>query len=238
MTTDNKDFQKKVVVLKHKIFVFSLLLFGYFLYWYYSDLNTEKLYTKSELDSKIELEKDIQRKIDISIQKKSDISFIENNIDNVLDCFNSPTSSNILDVKCENFPPSFSGKEQVVRNYLMMTWLSIEKMDFDQKQLLHNIVDGLLVDFNTKQSIVSNIWSISFWDLWLVDKDINLYKLRVDMQLNFSNAFNFLKFVNNIEKNIDKNNRILYKIISLDYDIVNHLQPQIVKVSLYSYFYK
>lgn len=238
MTTDNKDFHKKVTVLKHKIFVFSLLLFGYFLYWYYSDLNTEKLYTKAELESKIELEKDIQRKLDISVQRKADINFIENNLENILDCYNTKYTSNIMDVKCDNFPPAFTWKEQIVRNYLMMTWLSIEKMDFDQKLLLHNIVDWLLVDPNSNKSIVSNIWSISFWDLWLVDDDINLYKLRVDMQLNFTNATNFLKFVNNIEKNIDQNNRMLYKIISMDFDIVNHLQPQLVKVSLYAYFYK
>ncbi|MEF2175296.1 MAG: hypothetical protein V3575_02390 [Candidatus Absconditabacteria bacterium] len=238
MTTDNKDFHKKVTVLKHKIFVFSLLLFGYFLYGYYSDLNTEKLYTKAELESKIELEKDIQRKLDISVQRKADINFIENNLENILDCYNTKYTSNIMDVKCDNFPPAFTGKEQIVRNYLMMTGLSIEKMDFDQKLLLHNIVDGLLVDPNSNKSIVSNIGSISFGDLGLVDDDINLYKLRVDMQLNFTNATNFLKFVNNIEKNIDQNNRMLYKIISMDFDIVNHLQPQLVKVSLYAYFYK
>ncbi len=58
------------------------------------------------------------------------------------------------------------------------------------------------------------------------------------MQLDFANASSFLKFVNNIEKNIDQHNRMLYKIISLDFDIVNHSQPQLVKVSLILKIYK
>jgi hypothetical protein len=73
-----------------------------------------------------------------------------------------------------------------------------------------------------------------------VDEQVpNFFKVTVDVEIEFDNVSELTGFLYNVEKKLIENSedRILYKIQSVSYDIVTHNEPQITDISMTAYYY-
>lgn len=139
-------------------------------------------------------------------------------------------------------------------SYLQIHSLYNKKMDVDEKAILKNLNEYLIrhdISGQEKQS-VGQILKISIWDpevLW--EKkicntegkkkvcDANFFVVPVDVEIEFSTVWDLLDFLYNIEKKIvdKKEDRILYKIQTVSYDIIANDEPQITDISMLAYYY-
>lgn len=133
---------------------------------------------------------------------------------------------------------------QILINYLNIQSGEGKKMDFDQKYVLENIYESLIPsDFNKNKKDL-DIDIVSFGRVSLVDEKIWLYKVPISMNVNFEKNEDFLWFLNRIEKWSIYKHPMLYKINSMNYDVINILRNKqewdtlSSNISMYWYFYK
>ena len=142
-------------------------------------------------------------------------------------------------------------------SYLQMHSLYNKKMDVDEKAILKNLNEHLIRQDITDESgagkSVGKILKINIWDpevIWYkVRKDpnnpnkniekANLYSVSVDVEIEFKAIWDLIDFLYNVEKKIidTPEDRILYKIQSVSYDIIANDEPQITDISMIAYYY-
>ncbi len=109
-------------------------------------------------------------------------------------------------------------------------------MDFDQKRILANIDMFLLK--NNLSSSNGEVQTITFASSQPVDKSIWLYKVPITLTIDFNDNKALLSFIQNIERKIFLDNPMLYKILSVNYDITKYNEIQSVTLTIEAYFYK
>jgi hypothetical protein len=78
----------------------------------------------------------------------------------------------------------------------------------------------------------------------LIDEKLWLYRVPISMNIKFEKNEDFLSFLDRIEKWSTLKNPMLYKINSMNYDVINVLKNKQTwdllssNVSMYWYFYK
>ncbi len=218
----------KIKNIKYKIYIFIWLVFIY-IFWPYFTESIDNVKNLKEEISKIE--KQIWE-INIDINEANNFvqttDNIEKNKTNIVSCLNSNNSCDDLDFISNSTWTNID----IIRNYLLINKLVQYKMEFDQRKILKNINEFLLKDV----SWLINI--ISFWSVKLIDYDRWIYELPLTLNIDFSDKNSLLKFIGNIERNIDLENLLYYRIMSMNYNVVNYEQSQTVNVSLNIYFYK
>lgn len=141
---------------------------------------------------------------------------------------------------CKELPDLIKNNFSVVRSYLLLSELSNEKMDLDEKKILANI-DGFLLKKDSLNDNSSTInWILNKIAIW--EKEVfneNLYIVPIELKITFNDKDGLLSFIDNVEKKIpnDQDLRVLYKIDKITYDIVNYDQAQDSSVFMYLYFY-
>jgi len=141
---------------------------------------------------------------------------------------------------CKELPDLIKNNFSVVRSYLLLSELSNEKMELDEKKILANIDSFLLKkdSLNANSTTINGTLNkIAIWEREVFNE--NLYMVPIELKITFNDKDGLLSFIDNVEKKIpnDQDLRILYKIDKITYDIVNYDQPQDSSVFMYLYFY-
>ena len=142
-------------------------------------------------------------------------------------------------------------------SYLQLHSLYSKKMPVDEKIVLKNLNEYLIKqDISwTDRSRVGDILRIEIWDPEAVAYGVNkdkskLFQVSVDVEIEFATVDDLVDFLYNVEKKLiedradskweiikNSENRILYKIQSVSYDIVTNDEPQITDISMIAYYY-
>lgn len=217
---------QKVINLKYKTFIVLIFIFCWFWFGNFQDsikevnwLKGEEIILKEKI-AQISLEADqIKKNLEM-------IEYVNKNNENVINCINNQW------IKCKDDKIK---NVQEIRNYLLMSQNTSMKMDFDQKNILANI-DKHLLPLNNGTN--GNIEIITFAAAQPVDKSLWLYKLPITLSINFTDDKSLLVFIQNIERKIFNENPMLYKIVSVNYDVAKYQENQDVEIVLEAYFYK
>ena len=145
-----------------------------------------------------------------------------------------------------------TGQFNTIVSYLQMGELDSQKMKIDEKKVLKNLDRYLTRNTPGEALSVQNgtIWGIHIWEpkvvkhieIWEGDKkrSFNLNSAPIEAEIVFENKDDLITFVDNIEQYIikEKEDRILYTIDEVSYDIMQYDEKQSTKVSLTAYYFK
>ena len=151
-------------------------------------------------------------------------------------CLKMPESWMIWDE--ENKQYDFS----IPLSYLQLHSLYNKKMPVDEKKVLKNLNEYLIKqDIEGKSKAkVWDILKISIWDPEAVKKwDEHFFEVPIDVTIEFTTIWDLTGFLYNVEKKLidEWEDRILYKIQSISYDVVSRDEPQTTDISMLAYYY-
>lgn len=127
-------------------------------------------------------------------------------------------------------------------SYLQTNSLHSQKMPVDEKKVIKNLNEYLIkedIDWNSKY----RVWDIQKISIWTPEtiKDTNehFFKVPVSVSIEFQEIWNLTGFLYNVEKKMIENwdDRILYKIQSVSYDVVTNDEPQVTDIDMIAYYY-
>ena len=110
-------------------------------------------------------------------------------------------------------------------------------MNLDQKLILKAIDDYLL---KKEWQSIWQIQSITYGDQIDVNKEKKIFKLPINVQIEFFNKDDFIQFILNTEKYLDPalKYRVLFKINSMNYNIANYESLQKVTMMMEVFYYR
>lgn len=153
----------------------------------------------------------------------------------VLSCINQ-------NQKCEDLSPELSEKIDTVMAFLQLGKLESHKMKIDEKKILRNLDQYLIKKDPSQQSSSKNgmILAIHIGDEQVSKNDETMIELPVSVKIEFDGKDNLVSFVRNIEKSIilDPEDRILYTIKAINYDMMSYDQKQESTIELIAYYFK
>lgn len=110
-------------------------------------------------------------------------------------------------------------------------------MSIDQKLVLKAIDDYLLKkDGNS----IGQIQSITYGEQVTVNEEKGIFKLPINVQIEFFNKEEFVNYILNTEKYLDPalKYRVFFKIVSMNYNIANYESLQKVTMLMEVYYYR
>lgn len=233
----------RVVTAKYKVYIVLLAIFIFALLISYIP-NTKDDY-KSHMDSYDQVKTQLTNvKRDIE-NAKADMNYlfdIVSNEKNLKECLNSDRGCSSLPEWWLSTWNDFKLSSLVPLSYLQMHSLYNKKMPVDEKAVLKNLNEYLI-----KQDISGNdrwrvgeILRIEIWDPEYVNWwDEHFLQVPVDVEIEFTTVDDLIGFLYNVEKRLIDNteDRILYKIQAVSYDVVSKDEPQVTDVSMIAYYY-
>ncbi len=231
---DNRETQndlhstKMVLTVKYKIYIVILIVIMVITQWYMKDavakhramqdsietLEQQQMLKDAEYQQTV---KDLLIVKEINAQKTS-----------VVDCLSTRG--------CSTLPESLNPVLEHVRAFLQLQKNDAEKMAFDQKTILANINEYLLRGTTNQSNGV--VTSITFGNIADVKEIDSLIMVPITLTIDFADKNGLLNFVYNVENNISPRYPMLYKIHSINYDIVKYQQSQTVTIELIGYMMK
>lgn len=106
-------------------------------------------------------------------------------------------------------------------------------MAFDQKKILANINEFLLRGANNQSNGV--VTSIIFGNLSPVEELESIDQVPITLTVDFADKNGLLSFIYNVENTVSPQFPMLYKINSVNYDIVKYQETQTVTIELIGY---
>lgn len=225
----------RIVTAKYKVYIVLLLIwfaiFGLNLIPAAKDSFESK---KSTYDSKKSELNNIISDIKLAEQDTQFLQEIKDNESNIIGCLDKWSN-------CNSLPNSWNKDLSVPVSYLQASSLHSFKMAVDEKKVLKNL-DTYLI---RKEIWASNtrVWDITrivIWDPKEINNSKNhFFEVPVSVTIEFENIAWLTWFLYNIEKKIIENSedRILYKIQSVSYDILASDEPQVADISMLAYYY-
>ncbi len=235
----------RVVTAKYKVYIILLVIFICILLITYIPKENDAMKSNKASFDQVNYRLDGLKR-DIEIAKK-DMDYLCNKDNGIVNqdealkkCLN--TRSN-----CSNLPDTWkawtwSYDLSVPVSYLQTNSLYNKKMPVDEKRVLKNLNEYLI-----KQNILWNdrkkVWDILKIEIgdpksveWWKD---HFFSVSVDVEIKFDTVGDLTGFLYNVEKKLIENreDRILYKIQSVSYDVVSNDEPQITKISMLAYYY-
>lgn len=233
----------RVVTAKYKVYIVLLAIFIFALLISYIP-NTKDDY-KSHMDSYDQVKTQLTNvKRDIE-NAKADTNYLFDIVSNekaLKECLNSDRGCSSLPEWWLSTWNDFKLSSLVPLSYLQMHSLYNKKMPVDEKAVLKNLNEYLI-----KQDISGNdrwrvgeILRIEIWDPEYVNWwDEHFLQVPVDVKIEFTTVDDLIGFLYNVEKRLIDNteDRILYKIQAVSYDVVSKDEPQVTDVSMIAYYY-
>ncbi len=226
----------RILTAKYKIYVIFILLIGMILW-----LNVLPLVQAKKDSANAKFEKSQQQilQLDNEIAKYQKTKLLLFNIEKyqnaVLSCINQ-------NQKCEDLSPELSEKIDTVMAFLQLGKLESHKMKIDEKKILRNLDQYLIKKDPSQQSSSKNgmILAIHIGDEQVSKNDETMIELPVSVKIEFDGKDNLVSFVRNIEKSIilDPEDRILYTIKAINYDMMSYDQKQESTIELIAYYFK
>lgn len=236
INTENQLAVSRVVTAKYKVYVIILLILGVILgtkllphAWSTFQTTQEKLNMKEQSLSALE------QKIMLLNQEKKAWLLTEKAQKQVIACFNEQSG-------CDQIPSLLQHNLSTAIAYLQLGNLTSDKMGIDEKKILKNL-DQYLIRNNPTDMISSkngDIQSISIGEEKIIDDEVRFYELPISIKVTFSNKDDLISFVDNIEKYIilAPEDRILYKIQGVSYDMAAYEEEQETEIELQAYYFK
>lgn len=162
------------------------------------------------------------------------IANIETQQEILLNCINNKTA-------CEALADGLRDKVDIAKMFLQLDTIIDPVMGIDEKRILASLNDYALIRTpnNTASSRERNgsIQSIRIADPVIYDGAV--YRVPIDLEINFSNKDGLLSFINNIENSLASNTpyRLLYVIDQIDYDVVKYNEEQKAAIQLSLFYY-
>lgn len=137
---------------------------------------------------------------------------------------------------CTSIPESLKPVLAPTRAFLQLQKNDGQKMEFDQKKILANINEYLLKLSNGQPNGL--VTSIVFGAVAPVVGSETLVQIPITMTVDFADKNGLLSFVYNVENMISAQFPMLYRLTSVNYDIVKYEQNQTVTIELVGYMMK
>lgn len=248
----NQITEIRVVNAKYKVYAMILILLGAVIWFsYLPDAKAKYDMTLQEHESKVMRLAGLKQQYDLYASYEQERRQIETNSWSILSCINAETRLD-EETYCNTLPPLLSGDLDVVVAYLQMGDLSSEKMGVDEKKVLKNLDRYLTRNTPGDPYSTQNgtIWRIGIWEpqalkhieVWEGEnrRVFDLHKVPLEAEITFDNSDELITFVDNIEQYIipEKEDRILYTIDEVAYDIMAYNEKQSTTVSLTAYYFK
>lgn len=232
----------RVVTAKYKVYIVLLLIFiCILLITYIPKENDAMKSNKASFDQVNSRVDSLNRDIRIANEDMDYLCNKDNGIVNkdeaLKNCLNTK--------KCSDLPDTWkiwtwSYDLSVPVSYLQTNSLYNKKMPVDEKRVLKNLNEYLI-----KQNILWNdkkkVWDIlriEIWDPKPVEGN-HFFTVSVDVEIKFDTVGDLTGFLYNVEKKMidNREDRILYKIQSVSYDVVSNDEPQVTDISMLAYYY-
>lgn len=223
--------QNQIAEIKYKIYAFALLIMGVWFRW---AVNTS-IAENDSLRAQIEDTNNEIQLLDIKIkndqENKKIIWLAKEKYDQIVNCINKRICEWITINK------DISSNLDNLRTYYLVNELEADKMQLDQKLVLKAIDDYLLKNETTS---IWQIQSVTYGDVVTVNKEKGIYKLPMNVQVEFFNKDDFISFVLNTEKYLDPalKYRVLFKIVSMNYNIANYESLQKVNMLMEVFYFR
>ena len=223
--------QNKVAEIKYKIFAFVLLILCI---WFWGWLES-KIAEVDALHTNISDIKNTNQLLDIKIKSdqtnKKIIWLAKEQYDLIVNCINKRICSGITTNK------EISSNLDNLRTFYLTNKLEGTKMSIDQKLVLKAIDDYLLKkDGNS----IGQIQSITYGEQVTVNEEKGIFKLPINVQIEFFNKDEFVNYILNTEKYLDPalKYRVFFRIVSMNYNIANYESLQKVTMLMEVYYYR
>ena len=143
---------------------------------------------------------------------------------------------------CEKLPPALRSQLRMITAYLQLGDLNAPKMQVDEKKILRNLDQFLTKNDPSEASSLKNgkVEAIKIGDPKLADEKSGFYQLPIELKMTFENKDDLISFVDNIEQYIipSENDRILYHIDQVSYDMMAYDEEQTIEIKLSAYYFK
>lgn len=239
--SDNQLAVTRVVTAKYKVYVIILLVLWVLLgtkylpesYAYFQAIQADYQAKQTQLD-------DLKKTFDQLTQDKIQLFNVQKYANQIVTCVNDKKD-------CASLPDGLKSDFWLAVSYLQIGDLTSEKMKIDEQKILKNL-DQYLIKNNPTEKISSAngvIEGIEIWEpvavSWAMasSKDTHFYKLPITVKVTFSDKDDLISFVDNIEKFIipDKEDRILYQIDEVSYDMMAYDESQTTEILLSAYYF-
>ena len=223
--------QNKIAEIKYKIYAFIVILIAFWLWWILSDKINEIDQLKSSIST---VQNDIDL-LDIKItndqNNKKIIWLAKEQYDQIVNCINKRIC------QWASVNKEISSNLNNLRTFYLTNKLEANKISLDQKLVLKAIDDYLL---KKDWSSIWQIQSVTYGDQVIVSKEKWIYKLPINVQVEFFNKDQFVDFILNTEKYLDPilKYRVLFRIVSMNYNIANYESLQKVTMLMEVYYYR
>ena len=236
----------RVVTAKYKVYIVLLLIFicMLLLEWIPSmkDAYNAKQSALNQVNSQLAWIRSEVRQAEDDMQYLWEITDSESTLKT---CLNERNKDACLSLPENWMTWEGTGKKydfSIPLSYLQLHSLYNKKMPIDEKKVLKNLNEYLI-----KQDIMwgsrTKVWDIlriSIGDPHAVTNgDTHFFQAPVDVTIGFTTIGDLTGFLYNVEKKmVDKwDDRILYKIQSVSYDIISSDEPQVTDISMLAYYY-
>lgn len=238
----------RIISAKYKVYIILLLIFICLLALVYIPNESKVLKSRSESYDQVN-SKLTRLKGDIKAAE-NDMEYLCDETDGIVN--NEQTLKSCLDNhnRCLDLPETWkewkdgdmSYNLSIPLSYLQVNSLYNEKMPVDEKRLLKNLNEYLIkqdISWNDRKK-VWDILRIEIWDPEPVEGwDNHFFAVSVDVEIEFDTVGDLTGFLYNVEKKMidNREDRILYKIQSVSYDVVSNDEPQVTDISMIAYYY-
>lgn len=238
----------RVVTAKYKVYIILLAFFICLLLLVYipnaNDSLKSSKSTYQQVNAQLDtLERDIRIANDDMVYLCDDMSGVIKNEVALWKCLNEKSN-------CSSLPQTWktwSWKDakydlSVPLSYLQLHSLYNKKMPVDEKRVLKNL-NEYLVKWDIGWTDRRKVWDILRIEIWdpkeVKQWDNHFFNVTVNVQIKFEKVWDLTGFLHNVEKKLIENgeDRILYKIQSVSYDIVTNDEPQVTDISMMAYYY-
>ncbi len=223
--------QNQIAEIKYKVYAFILVLVLFRFRWALEAkiANVDSLYalvddTRNQIDV-------LDVKIKNDTENKKIVWIAKENYDQVVNCINKRICDGVTANK------EIAKNIGNLRTFYLTNKLEADKMNLDQKLVLKAIDDYLL---KKEWQSIWQIQSITYGDQIDVNKEKKIYKLPINVQIEFFNKDDFVQFILNTEKYLDPSlkYRVLFKINSMNYNIANYESLQKVTMMMEVFYYR
>lgn len=234
--SENQLAVTRVVTAKYKVYVIILLIVGVILGTRFLPAAWASFQaTQQNLESKQQAATDLDTKITMLTEEKKAWKLTEKTQKQIIACFNEQSG-------CDKLPANIQSNLPAAIAYLQLGNLNSDKMGIDEKKILKNL-DQYLIRNNPSDAISSkngDIQSISIGEEKLINPESKFYELPISIKVTFSNKDDLISFVDNIEKYIilAPEDRILYKIQGVSYDMAAYEEEQETEIELQAYYFR
>ena len=237
--------QTRVVTVRYKVYSVILLLVGLYLFMtMLPNISAQKAHARNSYNNAKTQYQSAQSTKAAFQRSETFLREIEANQSKLKTCLNKEDGA-----ACSSLPNArnmeHKGKTikdlSIPLSFLQLNSLYNPKMPVDEKKVLRNLNEYLIRDGIMGGTAIRNgeIDKIAIGEVKAVNSSEVFFSVPLELSIRFERVGDLKTFVRNVEKKLIENpdDRILYKIQEVGYDIVASNQPQVTNILMMAYYY-